>query len=494
MNIEIDYDYLKKYRVTPKAFRTARDNVLNKYTESYRNAKTYIEKETIKFNIIRELLDKQILQVLPEHGLVIIPSINVSLGVPHESGTVINFNDYIRIWRSRFIWYSVHDELIPEICVINHISSNKHDDRLENLKVVSWSDSCKRGSELANPFRKRIYTEDNPKIIPECSGREAEIEFFNRVKRGDYTVNIETGEIKNNITNNYIGRTTNSGYRDIGFYYKSKTRQLLIHRVIWMVANDKLIPDGYYVNHIDGNKQNNNYKNLELVTAKENTKHATELGLKFVPTTSPNSKLTYQDAGHIKSLYFSKVQKYSIQQLADMYKVNKAVISDIVQNKTFKEDYKRKKDEFVNSVKEIKAINSDIKHEIVTNMDYKKYRRKILNSFKDKYKKATTYEEKEQIKFDIIRTLLNKDIYRIDYNTGKIYAGIVELGTFGKYGKLLSFCSNLITITTSRFVWYSVHDNLIPKGHVLVHINNNYDDDRLENLEILETSRKYNHH
>lgn len=41
------------------------------------------------------------------------------------------------------------------------------------------------------------------------------------------------------------------------------------HRVIWYFINGE-IPDGYEINHIDENKQNNHISNLNLMTHKEN--------------------------------------------------------------------------------------------------------------------------------------------------------------------------------------------------------------------------------
>ena len=59
----------------------------------------------------------------------------------------------------------------------------------------------------------------------------------------------------------------------------NKAREYVkIHQV---VAKQFLgeIPDGFVVNHIDGNKHNNNVENLEIITAIENIKHSWRTGL-----------------------------------------------------------------------------------------------------------------------------------------------------------------------------------------------------------------------
>ena len=59
--------------------------------------------------------------------------------------------------------------------------------------------------------------------------------------------------------------------------------KIRFHRLVYMYHTRELIPEGLYINHIDGNKQNNHYDNLELVTQSENMKHACKIGLLVSP-------------------------------------------------------------------------------------------------------------------------------------------------------------------------------------------------------------------
>lgn len=69
------------------------------------------------------------------------------------------------------------------------------------------------------------------------------------------------------------------GYQRVGLYvgnYKSKT--IKVHRLVAETFIDN-IENKKDVNHIDGNKANNNVCNLEWCTRSENIKHAFKLGL-----------------------------------------------------------------------------------------------------------------------------------------------------------------------------------------------------------------------
>ncbi|MBO5138700.1 MAG: HNH endonuclease [Bacilli bacterium] len=71
---------------------------------------------------------------------------------------------------------------------------------------------------------------------------------------------------------------TRNGYYVVNFQKEGLKRSFQIHRLvaIHFINNPQNKPQ---VNHIDGNKKNNNVNNLEWVTIKENINHAFNIGL-----------------------------------------------------------------------------------------------------------------------------------------------------------------------------------------------------------------------
>lgn len=85
---------------------------------------------------------------------------------------------------------------------------------------------------------------------------------------------FKEGLIFNLFGERMIGAVDRCGYRHIILNNKNVN----VHRIIATLFCYR--PDGCdYVNHIDGNKQNNAAYNLEWVTRSENVKHAFEIGL-----------------------------------------------------------------------------------------------------------------------------------------------------------------------------------------------------------------------
>ena len=65
------------------------------------------------------------------------------------------------------------------------------------------------------------------------------------------------------------------GYMQIKLRREGKRLNRYVHRLVWQTFKGS-IPEGYEINHIDHNKQNNFLYNLELVTHSQNLKKSVE--------------------------------------------------------------------------------------------------------------------------------------------------------------------------------------------------------------------------
>ena len=70
-----------------------------------------------------------------------------------------------------------------------------------------------------------------------------------------------------------------NGYPSVELSKNGKSKKFTVHRLVatHFLSNEGKAPQ---VNHIDGNKENNNVNNLEWATASENIKHSIENGLR----------------------------------------------------------------------------------------------------------------------------------------------------------------------------------------------------------------------
>lgn len=79
------------------------------------------------------------------------------------------------------------------------------------------------------------------------------------------------------------------GYKLVTAKGLSKNGQVRVHRLVAECFIGQ-IPEGMEINHIDGDKGNNNLSNLEIVTPKENSVHAVSIGLTPVGKSHHNTK------------------------------------------------------------------------------------------------------------------------------------------------------------------------------------------------------------
>jgi hypothetical protein len=92
-------------------------------------------------------------------------------------------------------------------------------------------------------------------------------------RNNNYEVS-NVGEIRNKNTKKVLRPyISNKGYYMISLSDKGKSHSYTIHKLV-MEQFCRCAMAGEVINHIDGNKLNNNIQNLEYVTQKENMLHA----------------------------------------------------------------------------------------------------------------------------------------------------------------------------------------------------------------------------
>jgi hypothetical protein len=100
------------------------------------------------------------------------------------------------------------------------------------------------------------------------------------ITNGKYEIS-NNGDVRNSKKKNILKQNLNScGYKYVGIRIngnKNKT-MFFIHRLLalYFIENPNNLP---CVNHIDGNKQNNNINNLEFCSQSYNINHAVKIGL-----------------------------------------------------------------------------------------------------------------------------------------------------------------------------------------------------------------------
>ena len=102
-----------------------------------------------------------------------------------------------------------------------------------------------------------------------------------------------------------------------------------VHRLVMLTFMP--IPfDDAQVNHINGIKTDNRVENLEWVSAKDNTNHAIDNGLR--DRLPPNSKITQEIANKIRELFNKGFRQCD---LGRMFSIDKHCVYKVIHNKTY---------------------------------------------------------------------------------------------------------------------------------------------------------------
>lgn len=166
----------------------------------------------------------------------------------------------------------------------------------------------------------------------------------------------DTKIILKNTVDDKTRKTVKGGYV-ITFLKNSKLgirKRVRVHRIVGFLFVHNPNPLEYdVINHIDGNKTNNHYTNLEWTTVAKNNKHAVLTGLRG-PT-----KLSNDQVRSIRSEYINNAD-ITLNDLADKYSVERELIKSVISYKTMVLVDEEKKDEYL-SIANIKLMNEQRK-------------------------------------------------------------------------------------------------------------------------------------
>ena len=155
--------------------------------------------------------------------------------------------------------YQTFNGKINRNMVIDHINQNKHDNRLENLRMITQTENVKN-CEKTKSTNNLIQT--NTHFI-NISTKYKSYNFSN------YEIN-ENGEIKNKHSK-ILKTTKKNGYLFCYLYDKLTNEKITIsiHQLVATIFLSN--PNNYtIVHHKDNNRENNDYQNLEWTTHKQN--------------------------------------------------------------------------------------------------------------------------------------------------------------------------------------------------------------------------------
>ena len=131
------------------------------------------------------------------------------------------------------------------------------------------------------------------------------------------------GEIKSIKRNKVLKPSKSPLYYSVDLCKNGKIKKHLIHRIIAKAFHENA-ENKEQVNHINGNKLDNNVNNLEWVTRSENQLHSIRIGLRHTRgEKNSQSKLTETQVIEI----FNNKNKLAL--IADFYKISISTVCDI---------------------------------------------------------------------------------------------------------------------------------------------------------------------
>ncbi len=252
----------------------------------------------------------------------------------------------------------VHDAMSPSVGVSKTLNCLDDPQKIVEFIDTTHADDVARVDTVASPVQARDFKGGKHvnvgsvvrRLTPtECERLQGypsirEVRFTEMTKDEYIAYNINEGHIIVDTEQGIVYGTRGpggvalkepvelkgtdvNGYKVVSIRNGKTKMQCRAHRVVW-IAKHGIIPEGYVIDHINNDKQDNRLCNLQLLTPGENSTKAREDGLYKVHDDAGQAKIS--DEVHDLIQYVYGNTDLTLRQLSEVFGISKSRVHQIV--------------------------------------------------------------------------------------------------------------------------------------------------------------------